>query len=108
MFTSWPAAGPALAFFQLLLGPPDAALSGRILFGILDPADELVACQRRDVLPRSERRGVGDQRLAQVPGQLVYHPAGQLFAAHATRLDGDKPRFDAPRGASRRPSATNR
>jgi hypothetical protein len=38
-----PAAGPALALLQLLLGPPNAALSGGLLLGILDPADELVA-----------------------------------------------------------------
>src|SRR5205814_666418 len=57
-----PAAGPALAFLQLLLGPANAALSGHLLLGIRDPADELVAGQRRDVLPRIECRGVGDQR----------------------------------------------
>ncbi len=38
-----PAAGPALAFLQLLLRPPNAALSGGLPLGILDPADELVA-----------------------------------------------------------------
>ena len=38
-----PTAGPALAFLQLLLGAPNAALSGGLLLGILDPADELVA-----------------------------------------------------------------
>jgi hypothetical protein len=38
-----PAAGPAQPVFQLLLGPPNAALTGRRLLGILDPADELVA-----------------------------------------------------------------
>jgi len=39
----WPAAGPTLAFLQLLLGPANAAFSGHLLLGILDPADELVA-----------------------------------------------------------------
>jgi len=38
-----PAAGPALAILQLLLGPANATFSGRLLPGILDPADELVA-----------------------------------------------------------------
>ena len=71
-----PAAGPALAFLQFLLGPPDAALSGGRLLGILDPADELVAGQGRDVLPGIECRGVGDQRLTQVRGQLMHHPTG--------------------------------
>jgi hypothetical protein len=63
-----PAAGPALAILQFLLGPANAAFSGRLLLGILDPADELVARQGRDVLPSIECRGVGDQRLAQVCG----------------------------------------
>ena len=87
-----PAAGPALAFLQLLLGPPNAALSGGRLLGILDPADELVAGQGRDVLPGIECRGVGDQRLAQVRGQLVHHPTGhssgrsQAHGSHAERI----------------------
>ena len=63
VLASRPAAGPALALLQLLLGPPNAALSGALLFGILDPADELVAGQGRDVLPGIECRGIGDQRL---------------------------------------------
>jgi hypothetical protein len=47
----WPAAGPTLAFFELLVGPADATFSGLLLLGILDPADELVAGQGRDVFP---------------------------------------------------------
>src|SRR5205823_2810765 len=54
-----PAAGSALAFFQLLLGPPNAARPGGLLLGILDPADELVAGQWRDVVPGIEGRRVG-------------------------------------------------
>jgi hypothetical protein len=38
-----PAAGPALAFLQLFLRSPNAALAGGLLLGIFDPADELVA-----------------------------------------------------------------
>src|SRR3982074_2450351 len=77
-----PAARPALAFLQLLLGPANTALSGHLLLGILDPADELVARQGRNVLPGGECRGIGDQRLAQVFGQLVHHPTGHSLAAH--------------------------
>jgi DNA-binding NtrC family response regulator len=43
VLASWPAAGPALALLQLLLCPANAAFSGRLLLGILDPAYELVA-----------------------------------------------------------------
>lgn len=77
-----PAAGTPLAFFQLLLGPADAPLSGRRLLGVLDPTDELVARQRRDVIPRSQSRGVGDQRVTQVGGQPMHHPAGHLAMTH--------------------------
>src|SRR5687768_16604030 len=56
---SRPAAGATLAFLELLLCPANAALPRRLLLGILDPADELVAGQGRDVLPCVERRCVG-------------------------------------------------
>jgi hypothetical protein len=77
-----PAAGPALSFLKLFLGPPNATFSGGLLLGVLDPADELVASQRCDVLPGIECCGVGDQHLAQVRGQLMHHPAGHSLAAH--------------------------
>src|ERR1700759_1355840 len=77
-----PAAGPAEAFLEFLLGPADAALSGRSLFGVIDPADELVARQGRDVLPSGQCRRIGKQRLAQVCGQLVHHSARSPVAAH--------------------------
>ena len=39
-----------------------------------DPADEFVACQRRDVFPRGQRGGVGQQRRAQIRRKCVDHP----------------------------------
>jgi hypothetical protein len=84
----WPAAGTTLACLQLLLGPANAAISGRLLLGILDPADELVAGQRRDVLPGIECRGVGDQRLTQVSWKLVYHPTGHSRAVYRATVAG--------------------
>src|SRR5439155_26477533 len=86
MLAPWPAARPTLAFLKLLLGPANAAFAGHLLLGIFDPADELVAGQRRDVLPGSERRGVGDQRLAQVSWKLVHHPTGHSRAAHSATV----------------------
>jgi hypothetical protein len=47
--------------------------------------------QRRDVHPGIERRGTGDQRLAQVCGQLVCHPTRHSLAAHRTTV----PKFKA-------------
>src|SRR5262249_22107628 len=83
-----PAARPALAFLELLLGPSNTALPRGLLLRILDPADELVACQGRDVLPGLERCGVGDQRLTQVRGQFMRHPAGHPLAAHTPMVMG--------------------
>ncbi len=77
-----PAARSTLAFLQLLLGPANAAFSCGLLLGILDPADELVAGERCDVLPGIECRRVGDERLAQVLWKLVHHPTGHSQAAH--------------------------
>jgi hypothetical protein len=77
-----PAAGPTLAFLQLLLRPANATLSGRHLLGVLNPADELVAGQGRDVLPGIECRDVGNQRPTQVRGEFMHDPAGHTLAAH--------------------------
>lgn len=82
MLTPGPAARPALTFLELFLGAPNPARSGGLLLGILDPADELVARQGRYVLPNVKRRGAGEQSLAQVPGQFMYHPAGHSLGAH--------------------------
>ena len=91
-----PAAGPALAFLQLFLGPPNAALSGHLLLGVLDPADELVASKGGDVLPGIERRGVRDQRATKVHGQFMHHPTGHRFAGHRP-IVVSRPRAIGPR-----------
>src|SRR5581483_5968949 len=80
MLAPRPTAGPALAFLQLFSSTANTALSGCVLFGVLDPADELVTCQRGDVFPRGEHLGVGDQCLTQVLRQLVHHSAGYSLA----------------------------
>ena len=81
-----PAARPTHPFLKLLLGSANAAFSGHLLLGILDPADELVAGQRRYVVPGIERPGVADQRLTQVCGQLVHHATGHSRATHKTTV----------------------
>ena len=82
----WPTAGPTLAFLELLPGPANAAFSSGLLLRILYPADELVAGERRDVLPGIERRRVGDQRPAQVLWKLVHHPTGHSRVAHRAKV----------------------
>jgi hypothetical protein len=96
-----PAAGPALAFLKLLLCPPNAALSGGLTLGILDPANELVASQRRDFLPSVECRRVGDQRLAQVSRQFVHHPTGHSLAAHRPMVVSRGTVLEEPSGLER-------
>jgi hypothetical protein len=79
-----PAARPTLAFLKLLLSSANAAFSGHLLLGILDPADELVAGQRRHVLPGMERRRVRDQSFAQVFRKLVHHATGHSLTHKTT------------------------
>jgi hypothetical protein len=76
MRTSWPAAGPALAIFKFLFCPANSPFPRHLLFGVFNPADELIASQRRDIHPGIKRRRAGNQRLAQVSGKLMYDPTG--------------------------------
>ena len=80
---SGPAARATLAFFQLLLRPANAACSGHLLLGVVDPANELVARQRRDVVPGLECRRIRDERLAQVCGEDMHHPAAHSLRTHS-------------------------
>jgi len=82
VFASWPAARAPLTFLQFLLGSANAPFSGRLLFGVLDPADEFVPGQRRDVLPGNQCSGIADQRIAQVSWEPVHHPTGHSRATH--------------------------
>ena len=88
MAAARPAARPTLAFLQLLLRSPDATLSGHLLLGILNPADELVAGQGRDVHPCIKRCPVADQRFTQVCWKLVHHPTGDSRATHGAHGSG--------------------
>src|SRR3954462_6391480 len=83
---SGPAARPTLAFLQLFLGSANAPFSGLLLLCILDPADELIAGQGRDVIPGVERRRIGDQRFAQFFRNFVHDPTGHSLALHKTTL----------------------
>ena len=65
------------ALFQLLPGATDAALAGGLLLGVLDPADELVARQRCDVVPGFERRAARHERVPQVRGKRMNDAAGE-------------------------------
>jgi hypothetical protein len=82
MLAAWPTAGTPHTLFQLLLGPANTAFSRLLLLGILDPTDELVAGQRRDVLPRIQCSVVSNQRLTEIARELVHHPTRNSLPAH--------------------------
>jgi len=81
-----PAAGPTHPLFQLFLGPADAPFPCLVLLGVLDPADELVARQTRDVVPGLERCRIRLQRRAQIGRKLVDHTTWHSCAAHGTTV----------------------
>src|SRR5688572_12620761 len=85
-----PTAGTPLALFQFLAGSADASFARLLLPCVLDPADELVAGERCDVIPGSERRRIGDARAAQVCGQLVYNAAWYALVAHAAKFSSQR------------------
>ena len=71
-----PAARPTLAFLEFLPGAANTAFSGLLLLGILDPADELVAGQRRDVLQASRAVGLAISAVRRSAGSLCTTPPG--------------------------------
>ena len=81
--TADPTARPALAFEELFTGSLDAPLPGFELFGVFDPADELVARQRSDLFPQRQHAGISKQRLAEIRGQLVNGSTGYVLTHHA-------------------------
>ena len=96
MLAAWPAARAALTFLELLLGSPNATLPGGDLLGVFNPADELIACQRRDVVPRRKRGVVGGKCHAQVGWKVVHHSTRDAPTSHASMLSKQKERTDVP------------
>ncbi len=81
-----PAAGSALTFLKFLTCSTNSAFSGHLLLGVFNPADELIARQRRDVLPSVKGLGTSDQRHAKVWRKFVHRPAGHSLVAHDARV----------------------
>lgn len=65
------AARPPLAGFEIFAAPGNPVLPRLGFLGGLDPADPLVASQRRDVPPRRQRGFVLAQRVGQIGRQRV-------------------------------------
>jgi hypothetical protein len=67
MAASGPAAWSTLALFEFFLRPANTPLARLFLLRVLDPADELISCQRGDVFPRVEGHRIGHQGASQIP-----------------------------------------
>jgi len=76
VFATWPATRTTLTLLEFVQGDLEPTLTGGLLLSVLDPADELVAGKRCDVLPRPLCRWMGDQCAAQVQWQLMHHTTG--------------------------------
>jgi len=66
-----PATGSLLPLQQFFAGSSDAALARRRLFGVIDPADELVATDRRQAFPQRKDVGIRSQRCLHVVRRFV-------------------------------------
>ena len=88
MRATGPAAGAALAFFELLARPLDMFSPGFVLFDGDGPADPFIARERRDVFPGGERGLVGGKGFPQIRGDFMQDTAGDCTLRHPTQLTG--------------------
>src|SRR5690606_38294511 len=73
-----PAAGPLLPFKKLLHGSMNTLDPRLLLFGVLYPADELIAPDRRQTLPQRQDLRLHAQRTRQVLRHFVDKSTGNL------------------------------
>jgi len=73
-----PTTGPALPVPQILATPVDALAPGLRFLGGLDPADPLVAGERRDVVPSRQRLWVSQERIPEVVRKAMDNAAGNF------------------------------
>ena len=78
-----PAAGPAHASLQLVDANRDTPLPGGLLLGRSDPADPLVAGQRREVRPELPDRAVSADGFAEVGREQMHRAARESGSCHA-------------------------
>ena len=82
MRTAWPATRPAHSFLEFRAYPLNVLPSG---FRFLDgdnPADPLIARQRRNILPFCPSHRVRSEGFPQVRWNAVYRTSGDCFLAH--------------------------
>ena len=79
---AWPATRPAHAFLKFGAYPLDVLLSSfRSLHGN-NPADPLIARQRRNVFPFCPRRRIGNENVSQIRRHSVYRAGRDRFLGH--------------------------
>lgn len=83
-----PTARTTLTVFEFFLGPTDPTFAGGRSLGVLDPTDELVPSEWRDVLPRRERGVVRDQRVTQITWEIVDDPTRHTLHGDTLLADG--------------------
>jgi hypothetical protein len=86
MCAARPTTGTALTLFEFFLGPTNPPLACHLLFGVIDPANELIASERRDVPPRIEGGIVRDERATQIGREFMDHATRYPLSAHLSRL----------------------
>lgn len=79
MDTARPAAGPLLSLQQFLDGPRNPAQACRRLLRILNPADELIPAEGRQIFPQCKRLRVRLNRCSKVVGCFVDRTVGKGF-----------------------------
>lgn len=83
MNAAGPAAGTSDSFGQFRTSSLDATFSSLDKFGAFNPADPLVARERRDVVPGVESRRISRERLAQIGWQGVNRAARYVRVVHS-------------------------
>lgn len=85
MRATGPAAGTPLTGGEVVLRTPNSLGTCFGLFGVFDPANPLVAGQRRDVKPRRLNGVIGAQRVREICGKLVGN-SGWKNGFHVIRI----------------------
>ena len=80
--TAWPATRPAHSFLKFRAYPLDVLPSGFRFLDRDNPANPLIACQWRNVLPFCQCHGVRNENLSQIRWYGVYRARRERFLVH--------------------------
>jgi hypothetical protein len=82
MMAAGPTTRAAFSVYKLRARPFDPAASRLRFFGRLNPADPLVAPERRIIFPFCQRLRVRSKGFSQIRRHFVYCTGGDLFLGH--------------------------